>query len=432
MNTQLRPVYQLTKHAIGSLKEVWALSWPLMLGLFSASLMYFSDRLILAHHSVASMNAAAIGGISSWGLMVFPMVIAQTTEVFVGKFNGEGNLKKVATPVWQMLWLCLFMILPYLFLSRMLAPLLFHGTGNTALESDYFIATSNFAPCCVGAIGLAGFFIGTGKMKVVTYTMIVGNILNIGLDIILVFGLYGFPAMGCKGAGLATGLSQAVQVLIYLLLFLKKENREKYGSSSFSFDKKLTREFLNLAIPSGVGRCMEVAAHVIFFRIMIMAGGNTMTCATVVQSLFIFTNFMVDGLAKGATAIISNVYGADQKQYLAKILRSACSVHTIICVTFSTLLLSNIELVARCFFSDDVAAGILTPEFLTTLRNATFWMSIFFLFDGFCWIFFGLFTAAGDTKFVMYVNIVLNWLGYVLPTYLVVGLYKGQTMRGLF
>src|SRR5437588_7360511 len=101
MNT---PTYQLTKHPIGSLKEIWAVSWPLMLGLLSASLMYFSDRLILAHFSFLAMNAAANAGMATWGALIFPLVIVEVTEVFVGRFNGEGKLAEVGRPVWQMIW----------------------------------------------------------------------------------------------------------------------------------------------------------------------------------------------------------------------------------------------------------------------------------------------------------------------------------------
>lgn len=424
MNNQ--PTYQLTKHPIRSLKEIWAVSWPLMLGLLSGSLMFFSDRLILAHYSVQAMNGAANGGMAGWAAIVLPLAIAEITEVFVGRFNGEGKLAQVGRPVWQMIWLSLLLFPLFSVGSSFIGPFIFAGTGNTQFECDYFITMCNFAPCQLAFISLSGFFIGTGRMKIVTYAMVLGNLLNIGLDFLFIFGFAGIPPMGCQGAALATGLSQLCQVLLLLGVFLNKANREKYGTGNLFFDKKLVRECMKIAIPSGIGRFIEVLAHLAFFRIMITAGVEAMTVATLVQSIYLLMGFIIDGLAKGATALFSNLFGANRQDLVVKVLKSTVSLHGILFCLFALIVLGFTEQIAGCFFSEAERELLLHQEFLFTLKKATGWMTIFFLFDGLCWIFFGLFTACGDTKFVMYVNTVVNWIAYVLPVYIVIGIYKGS------
>jgi Na+-driven multidrug efflux pump len=54
----------LTAYPQGSLRELWQISFPLIISLMSASLMLFLDRLFLAHYSLASLNAAAHAGAS--------------------------------------------------------------------------------------------------------------------------------------------------------------------------------------------------------------------------------------------------------------------------------------------------------------------------------------------------------------------------------
>jgi len=420
--TQPLPSYQLTRHPIGSLREIWAVSWPLMLGLLSASLMFLSDRLILAKTSMAAMNGATNGGVTTWAMLVFFVVIAEATEVFVGKYNGEGSFSKVGRPVWQMLWMILLITPLYWIGARVLAPYLFYDTGNTQNESDYFIMNLNFAPCFIGSIALASFFIGTGRMRIVTYTMLMANFLNIALDFLFVFGF----DMGCKGAALGTGLSQAFQMGIYFVSFFSKSNREKYGTTQCGFDFKELMQCLKVAVPSAIGRINELAAHVIFFRIMIMSGPETVTCVSLVQAFFLGLGFMIDGLMKGSTAIISNLFGANQKTLISKVIRSSISLHAILYVIISVILLGWIEPIAGCFFSAEERILLHNSAFLETLRTATFWMTIYFLFDGCCWVFFGLFTAANDTKFVMYVNLVMNWVSYILPVYIVVKVFGGN------
>ena len=64
--------YQLTRYSIGSLKEIWAISWPLMLGLLSSSCMLFVDRLLLSRYSLNALNASATAGMATYVLMIIP------------------------------------------------------------------------------------------------------------------------------------------------------------------------------------------------------------------------------------------------------------------------------------------------------------------------------------------------------------------------
>ena len=63
-------------------------------------------------------------------------------------------------------------------------------------------------------------------------------------------------------------------------------------------------------------------------------------------------------------------------------------------------------------------------SFLVIFKKATFWMLLYFLFDGLCWVLVGLLTSNKDTKFVMYASSFLNWVAFVLPTYLFIGMIK--------
>ena len=107
-DVELQEAYSsLTKHPDGSFRELWAISYPLMLVGLSAHLMIFIDRLILAHYSTEAMN----GVVSAWmvcGVFTISVVsVAAIAEVFVGRFNGEKNYQRIGEPVWQMIWFSL-------------------------------------------------------------------------------------------------------------------------------------------------------------------------------------------------------------------------------------------------------------------------------------------------------------------------------------
>ncbi len=423
--------YQLTRHPIGSLKEIWTISWPLMLGLLSSSFMLFADRLLLARYSKAALNACATAGMATYVLMIIPLIIAGISEVFVGRYHGAGKMKEVGKAVWQMLWLSAA-TLPLFLLSAWIFPFFFFsGTGNEELETLYFQWLIYFAPVFCSTIALTGFFVGIGRVTIVTCCALLGNVVNVGLDILFIFGYGPIPEMGIKGAALATGLSQVAQTLFLGFIFLQKTYREKYETANFRFDKNCFKESVQIGAPAGLGRFLEVIAHFVFFRIVLLSGSENLTIITVVQSFYLLMGFIIEGVSKGVSSIAANLIGGKQSDALIhKVLNSTFRLQVVFAaILFACLMLFSDPLLTM-FFSDQDMSLLQNPQIRATTQAALIWMCVFFLFDGFGWTYMGFLTACGDTKFLLYAGIVLNWLGYILPAYLVLGLAKGSAAQG--
>jgi MATE family multidrug resistance protein len=164
----MHPSYKLTQFPVGSLREILTVSWPLILGLLSNSLMMFSDRLFLANYSLTALNAATTGGMAGILLSILPFVIAGMSEVFVGRLNGEETHAEIGKSVWQMIWFSIAMGPIFMIASRLLTPVLFYGSPLIDLEGAYFIILSDYNIFWCLSIALMGFFIGTGRSKIVS------------------------------------------------------------------------------------------------------------------------------------------------------------------------------------------------------------------------------------------------------------------------
>lgn len=403
--------YRLTSHPSGTIGEVWAMSWPLMITIASGSLMFFADRLYLAHYSVEAMNALAIGGIWSFFLLVIPFSVCEITEVFVGKYNGAQNKNLTARPVWQMLWLSFF-IAPFLVLgSYMIA----HGIFDPkSLQADYLTTFICFSPMQLAAIAISGFFIATGRVKVITYAHIAANILNVLLAPLFIFTF----KLGIQGAAFASGISFLLLSTILALFFLSKKNRAEFKTDLFAFDYHFTKEMLSVALPSGLGRAVEVLAHCGFFTIMAASGFETLTAVTFVQSFYLLCCFVIDAISKGTTAIVSNLIGAKQEKSVLDVLRSACLLHAMVSIIIALFGYFSIETVLQMTLTTQDMYLLYDKNFLWSVKVAMCWMSLFFLLDGYVWILGGHLTARSDTKFLLYASLATNWLTYLLPIYL--------------
>src|SRR5262245_38661184 len=97
----------LTKYQEGSLKELWSISFPLMITSFSVMLMLFVDRLMLAHYGIEAHNAAVTATTLGWAFLFGAGALTGIAEVFVAQYNGANQKQRLGEPVWQMIWLSL-------------------------------------------------------------------------------------------------------------------------------------------------------------------------------------------------------------------------------------------------------------------------------------------------------------------------------------
>ncbi len=412
--------YQLSRYPIGSLRELWTISYPLMLAFLSGSLMMFVDRVFLTRYSIDALNAAANAGITAWAVLVVPLLTAGISEVFVGQHNGAKRYKRMGEPAWQMLWLSLFFVPLFVVLGRWGSSYLFFWSNNEVLEEAYFSMTMYMAFFYCASTALSGFFVGKGAVKVVTVCTIIANGANIGLDAILIFGWGPFPEMGVTGAALATGCSQALQTVLLLTLFLLRPNRERYGTGQWKLKPKVLWKCMRVGLPAGIGHLNEMLAHVFFFRSVILAGTPFgVTVISIAQSIYILVSFSIEGMSKGITAIVANLIGGGEWDLIKKVLRSGVILLTIMSGMLALALLSVPDDILEFVLSEGDRYLMDDAQFMGILKRSCLWVAAFFFTDGICWMFIGMLTAAEDTKFIMWTSALCNWLIYVIPVYVV-------------
>jgi MATE family multidrug resistance protein len=417
--------YQLTKHPIGTKREFWALTWPLMIGLISSTLMMFVDRLFLAWFDPLALNAAASGGMAYYIFLVIPIGVVAIAEVLVGRLHGEGKLEEIGSAAWQMIWFACLMLPIFCFIGWGLPGFLFAGTGNEVYETEYFQTLMYFAVFQCSVVALSGFFIGVGNVSIVTIAALIGNVVNIGLDYVMIFGWGPFPEWGVTGAAIATGISQVAQVLFLFAIFWNSKNRKCFRTQRFQYNKSYFFEGLWIGLPSGLGRCMEVIAHFLFFRIIMSVGAEQMMIVTMVQSFYILFSFVIEAESKGASAIAANLLGANVLGSLGRVLKSSFILHIFYFALFAGSLCLFPDFFLRIFASSENAQLLADPKVIHTFFVCMLLMSLFFLVDGFGWILGGVLTAAGDTRYVLWVSLAVNWFAYLLPTFWLIGVNKG-------
>jgi MATE family multidrug resistance protein len=407
---------KLTRYPLGSLRELWAISLPLMISLLSGSMMLFLDRMLLAQASIDFLNACTNAGILAQAIQ-FPFISTTAiAEVFVGQYNGAGKKERLGEPVWQMIWLSVFTTVVFVPLGIFSGAFIFSDPVYGHLENAYFRWILLFGPFFCLATALSTFFIGQGLLKLVTITVVIANLINVGLDLLFI------PTFGIAGAAIATGISQIFQCVVLLIAFLSRKNRQEKGTAMWHLKLKSMGKCLAVGLPNAVAHALEIFGWWVFFRMMTGLGHEYITVVAVAQSIFFLFTFITEAVSKGASAIAANLIGAKRWDLVWKLLRSGLRFYIQVFLVLGFVLVIYPDPMIHWF----LPAGEENAALIKLVKAACVWVWIFFLFDGITWLVVGLLTAAGDTKFVMKVAGVNVWLFALVPIY-IFNVYLGHT-----
>lgn len=409
----------LTRYPVGSIRELWSISLPLMISTLATLFMIFTDRIFLAHYSVGALNATVNAGTLAWALMAGIGMVTAMSEVFVAQYNGAKKYDRLGIPVWQMIWFSLFSFLFFIPLSIWGAPAIFSGDHYAGMEITYFRWLILFGPSYALMTAFAGFFIGRGKTRVMILLAIVANVINILLDWVLIFGVPGWvPEMGIQGAAMATCFGYFFEAAVLAYLFLGKENRASYGTGNWQLNWEEMKKCWRVGVPQGIFCALEIFGWAVFYWMMTSLGEKHITVSSICQSFAILLSFYCEGLSRGAAAVAGNLIGARQHDLVSKVLRSGFFLLVFFALVTSVfLVIDPVDTVRVLFFEHLDSFDVSLQESLHICMIFTF---IYMFFDGLRWVFSGLLVAAGDTLFLLVVGSLSVWVFLLAPVYLIV------------
>lgn len=415
------PYRSLTRYPEGSIRELWSISLPLMISMLASLFMIFTDRIFLARYSLASLNAAVTAGTLAWALIVGVGMLTAMSEIFVAQYNGAKQYERLGTPVWQMIWVSLFSSLFFIPIAIWAGPLFFRGHPYADLEIEMFRWLLLFGPSYALMTTLSGFFIGRGKTKMLVVLAIGANMINIALDWTLIFGIPGIvPEMGIRGAAIATSIGYIFEAAVLACIFLRKSNRDLYGTGRYQLNKTELKKCCKVGFPQGVFCSLEVCGWAVFYSFMTQLGDKHITISSICQSVIILFSFFFDGLSRGAAAVAGNLIGAGKRELVSKVFRSGAILLIIFNSIVGTfLVLDPDDTIRLLFFSDDFSSSM-DPSFQNALKMCLLFSFGYLLFEGIRWLLSGLLVAAGDTLFLLIAGSLSVWLLLLAPVYVIV------------
>ncbi|NLA96130.1 MAG: MATE family efflux transporter, partial [Clostridiaceae bacterium] len=229
------------------------------------------------------------------------------------------------------------------------------------------------------------------------YIQLMGALLNIALDPILIFGWFGLPAMGVRGAALATVTSQIIAGAAAVYLVLRKETVVRVRLRGFRFQKHILASIYRVGLPSLVMQSVTAMVGMVFNMIILPFSEVAITVLGVYLKLESFVFMPVFGIGQGMLPLMAYNFGAKRFGRVRQILKSGLILMAGI-MSFSTILFQLIpRLLLGAFNATEEMFAMGIPAF----RN----ISLCFIFAGIAVILSISFQALGKGTYSLFISI---------------------------
>ncbi|HOE66296.1 MAG TPA: MATE family efflux transporter [Candidatus Hydrogenedentes bacterium] len=390
------------------LREVLNMAIPVIVGSFSYTLMGFVDQAMVGRLGSSALAAVGSGGIWAFTVSTFFIGVTSCVATFVSQSRGRGDFESCGRYAWQGIHFSLLTGAIGFFCWPISGPLfrsMHHAPDVTAMEIQYFQLRMLGFAFVTWQTALASFFQAVRRPHIPTLTAIASNLVNFALNYALIFGHWGFPAMGIRGSAIATVIALGCQVAMMQALFLGPRHHAEFRTrSSCGLDFQKMRELLRIGWPAGMMFLIDIVNWSVFTSYIVGHFGTTQLAAHNAAMNFMALSFMpAVGLNHAIAPIVGQWIGrgdiarAKARTYTA--LRLAIGYMTCMGILMGTF---GAELI-RSVFSVD-------PEVVRIGKILLVLAALFQAFDAVNITVSGALRGAGDTRWMA----VMSFLGTYL------------------
>ena len=383
------------------------------------------DTIMVGPLGPQAISAAGVGNAMHIAFAIFGMGVLLGLDTLVSQAFGARNIREchrlffdglslaalMALPILALLTAVWFAI-PFLGFHEAVGPLLRSYFGIVVLSTPFLLA---YAAC-------RRYLQGMHAVTPVMFALVTANLINAGANWILIYGHFGFPALGVPGSAWATLISRIYMLgvlLVAVWLVDKKrtreagedEHKESLWHVDWRFDTARLRRLLALGLPAASQYTAEVGVFALATALSGMLDPISSASHQIALNMAGVAFMIPLGMGSAGAVRVGHAVGAGDRP------RASAAGWTAIMLGTGFMVASGLAFVLMPedlirLFSDD-------PNVLRVGTSLLLLAAVFQLFDGIQGVITGTLRGLGDTRTPMIVNLLAHWfvglpIGYTL------------------
>lgn len=421
------------------LMEMLLIAGPVVATMTSYTLMQFVDGLVVSRigPDPIYVSAQGNGGVAAFVPISIMMGMITVVNTYVSQNLGAGRAERGAAYAWAGLWMCvaawLVLMLPFAaVLPLVLGDLAEHSPELLRMETTYARILLAGAVFTLGARCVAQYFYGMHTPMIVLLAVVVGNIVNLALNSVLVFGpeqsitsgplagwfaltadiarFTGIPRLGVTGSAISTVIGTIVEFTIPMAIFLGPKLNAKFGTRrAWRFSLAHVRDIARIGWPGALMMGNEMVCWSYLMAVLIGHFGVVHNTAGWIALRYMHLAFMpAVGLSIAVTAQVGKCMGMKRPDLAVK--RTMLGL----CMTLGYMGLCALGFVlfrhhAIGLFVEPGMSPEQRAELIGIGSTIMVAAAIFQLFDALGITLIGALRGAGDTVWPGVITVVLAW-----------------------
>ena len=383
------------------------LAYPVILGQAGHMFTHLADNIMVGQLGHVPLAAASFGHNIFAVFMLFGIGLSLGITPITGKFYGERDTEGITATLRH--GGLIYLISGILIAGGMISIIPFFHIFNQPPEvveaaSPYYLLLAYSMLPFMFFLYAKQFLEGLGKTRPPMVASLVFNLVNIGLNYLLIYGKLGFPKLGLEGAAVATIIAKSLMAAYLLVYLFTRDQFRPYTRNYFNlrFKFQLVRNILKISLPISLQFILEVG---IFSAGGIMAGwfgSKALAAHQIAMTITSFTYLMASGLGTAATISVSQNLG--KRDF--KTLRIAANTNYMMVLVFMSLcagfIIAGRYLIPSWYIEDQAVIQIAGTLFII--------MAFYQLFDGVQVVALGALRGLHEVKIPTGIALFSYWL----------------------
>lgn len=393
-------------------RQILKIALPIGLALFVPQLNFITNNIFLGHLSEEALATASITGVYYLIFAGIGFGLNNGLQALIARRAGENKAKDIGRIFHQGIFISLCFAGAGILLTYFVAPIIFKPIIHS---SSIYTNVISFLRIRIWGLPFLyvyqmrnALLVGINRSKLLVAGTAAEAIANIFFDYVLIFGKFGFPAMGFNGAAVASIISEFIGMfVIYIVINMKGIGKQLSLFRDFGFNKEDSIKILQLSGPLIFQMILSIGSWFFFYILIEHHGELSLAISNTMRNVFGLFGVFNWAFSSATNAMVSNVIGQGKRNEVFQLIMRIMKLSMIFSLFFC-LLLNLFPDVYFTIYGQDarfIEAGI------PTLRVVA--IALVFMSAGATWL--NAVTGTGKSKmtFLIEVIAIVFYLVYV-------------------
>lgn len=413
------------------------MAYPIILGMVGHTLIGIVDNIMVGKIGSTELAAVSLGNSMIFIAMSLGIGFSTAITPIVAEGDAEKNDNKIRSAFHHGLFLCTILgliLFGVIMCAKPIMELLKQPADVIVLAKPYLGWVAFSLIPLIMYQGYKQFADGMSLTKYSMYAMVMANVLHVGINYVLIYGIWIFPKMGIIGAALGTVISRIFLVMFMHIMLSRRDDLKRFFKN-FSFEeiqKATIKKIISIGFPSA----MQMLFEVVLFTASIWLCGNigktSQAANQIALSLASMTFMFAMGLSVTSMVRVSNQRGLMDYKKLIVVARSIFLLAIILETIFAIFFIVFHNYLPYIFLNMENTGQILDNEEVISIASKLLLIAaVFQISDGIQVVVLGALRGLQDVKIPMYITFVAYWIiGFPISYYL--GEYTELKAQGVW